>query len=90
MDNVTIAVEGNKLTLTIDLSEPGTVSASGKTTVIASTRGNTQIAPSRRASIAASTSTSTRSGPSDSDATEVGEQQTHEPHAGRPSRAPVL
>jgi hypothetical protein len=45
LDNVTIAVDGNKLTLTIDLSQPGSVSASGKTTVIASTRGNTQVAP---------------------------------------------
>jgi hypothetical protein len=45
MDNVTVAVEGSKLILTIDLSQPGSVSASGKTTVIASTRGNAQVAP---------------------------------------------
>jgi len=45
LDNVTVSVDGNKLTLTIDLSQPGSVSASGKTTVIASTRGNTQVAP---------------------------------------------
>jgi hypothetical protein len=45
MDNVIVAVEGNTLTLTIDLSKPGSVSASGKTTVIASTRGNTLVAP---------------------------------------------
>lgn len=45
MDNVLIAVEGAKLTLTIDLSQPGTPSASGKTQVIATTRGNTQVSP---------------------------------------------
>lgn len=41
--NVEAEVSGQKLTLTVDLSASGTPSASGKTLVIASTRGNAQV-----------------------------------------------
>jgi len=44
MDNVKIDVKEGKATITVDLKAKGRVSASGKTTVIASTRGNQQIA----------------------------------------------
>lgn len=36
-------VEGNKLTLVIDLDEEGTPSGSGKTLIVASTSGNASI-----------------------------------------------
>lgn len=39
MDNVTFKVSGNTLTITVDLSRPGTLSSTGKTMLIASTRG---------------------------------------------------
>jgi len=45
MDNIVVTVEGDKLTLVIDLSAPTTPSASGKTLVIASSRGNQEVAP---------------------------------------------
>jgi hypothetical protein len=43
--NVEIEVKGDKVTITVDLSGAGIPSASGKTLVIASTRGNAAIAP---------------------------------------------
>jgi len=43
--NVEIEVNGDKATITVDLSAAGIPSASGKTLVIASTRGNVPIAP---------------------------------------------
>ena len=43
MQNVTTKVTGSKLTITVDLKAKTTESASGKTLVIASTRGNTPI-----------------------------------------------
>lgn len=42
--NLTAEIEGDELILRIDLSIPGTVSASGKSSVIATTRGNIAIA----------------------------------------------
>lgn len=39
MDNVEMTVTGNKLVITVDLSKPGTLSSTGKTKLIASTRG---------------------------------------------------
>lgn len=47
MDNVQFTVKGDILTITVDLSKPGTPSASGKTMVIASTKGNKKIAPEK-------------------------------------------
>lgn len=44
MRNITQKLEGNILTLTIDLSKPGTASTSGKSNVIASTEGNVSVA----------------------------------------------
>ena len=41
--NVVAEVQGRKLVLTIDLDAPGAPSSSGKTVVIASTRGNAAI-----------------------------------------------
>jgi D-alanyl-D-alanine carboxypeptidase len=43
MENITIDRKGNILTITVDLSKTGTPSASGKTMVIASTKGNHKI-----------------------------------------------
>lgn len=45
MQNIDIKVEGDKLTLTIDLSKSFGNSKSGKTIIIASTQGNQQVAP---------------------------------------------
>jgi hypothetical protein len=44
-DNVAGRVDGTKLTLEIDLSAAGSPSASGKTTVLASSRGNQPVGP---------------------------------------------
>jgi len=41
--NIKAEVDGDELTLTIDLSAGGTRSKSGKSEVIASTRGNVQV-----------------------------------------------
>jgi hypothetical protein len=46
MKNVEMTVEGNILTIRVDLSKEFGPSASGKTTIIASTEGNVSI-PSR-------------------------------------------
>lgn len=43
MSNVDLKVTGKKLTITIDLAAKGVTSASGKSTVIASTRGNITV-----------------------------------------------
>lgn len=43
MKNVTMKVEGSKLMLEIDLSKSFGPSASGKTTIIASTEGNKAV-----------------------------------------------
>lgn len=43
MDNIKMTVENGKLTIVIDLNAPTTPSASGKTDVIASTRGNADV-----------------------------------------------
>ena len=42
-DNVAMRVDGNKLTITVDLSKDFGPSKSGKTNVIASTLGNVDI-----------------------------------------------
>jgi hypothetical protein len=46
MRNIEMKVSGNILTISIDLSKPGEVSASGKSFVIGSTEGNVS-APDR-------------------------------------------
>ena len=43
MKNITMAVKGNILTVTIDLSKRFGKSASGKTDIIATTAGNVEI-----------------------------------------------
>lgn len=43
MKNVEMRVEGNILTITVDLSKEFGPSASGKTTIIATTEGNVPI-----------------------------------------------
>ena len=43
MQNVTTKVTGDKLTITVNLKSKGTASKSGKTTVVASSRGNQPI-----------------------------------------------
>ena len=43
MKNVEMAIEGTTLTITVDLSKEFGPSASGKTTIIASTEGNVTI-----------------------------------------------
>lgn len=44
MQNVKMTVKGNKLTIEVDLDAPTTPSASQKTDVVATTRGNVPIA----------------------------------------------
>jgi hypothetical protein len=48
MDNVEMKVTGDKLVITVDLSRPGTASKTGKTKLIASTRGAEPIECNRR------------------------------------------
>ncbi len=43
MQNIEATVKDDKLTIVIDLSAPTTLSASGKSKVIATTRGNTLL-----------------------------------------------
>lgn len=43
MQNVKMEVKGNKLVVEIDLTAQGVKSASGKSTVIASTKGNVSV-----------------------------------------------
>lgn len=51
MDNVEMSVSGNKLTIVVDLSKPGTVSSTGKTKLLASTRGAQPVAYDKIAGI---------------------------------------
>ena len=44
MQNVSIVTEGTKVLIEIDTSKPTTPSSTGKTQVLASTRGNTAVA----------------------------------------------
>lgn len=44
MKNIQVAVKGNILTLTVDMSKTFGSSASGKSTIIASTEGNQKLA----------------------------------------------
>ncbi len=43
MNNMTMKVDGNILTITVDLSAPTTPSSSGKTDIIASSQGNVDV-----------------------------------------------
>ena len=43
MNNMTLSVTGNILTITVDLSAPTTPSSSGKTDIIASSQGNADV-----------------------------------------------
>jgi hypothetical protein len=43
MKNVQMSVEGHRLTITVDLSKEFGPSASGKTTIIASTEGSVSV-----------------------------------------------
>ena len=45
MQNVTMKVENNKLTIEVDLTKTFGPSKSGKTIIIASTQGNQTVAP---------------------------------------------
>jgi len=45
MKNVDIKIEGNTMTITVDLGKTFGPSKSGKTTVIATTEGNQPVAP---------------------------------------------
>lgn len=47
MDNVEMTVSGDKLTIVIDLSKKGTPSSTGKTMLIASTRGAAPVEAKR-------------------------------------------
>ncbi len=42
-ENINAHLQGHILTLEVDLNEAGTISRSGKSTVIATTRGNASI-----------------------------------------------
>lgn len=44
MDNVSYVVEGTKLIIEVDLSARGSVSSSGKTVRVASSKGNPEVA----------------------------------------------
>lgn len=43
MNNITMSTKGTILTITVDLSKTGKTSASGKSTIIASTEGNQSV-----------------------------------------------
>ncbi len=45
MVNVQYSIDGDILTITVDLSKTHGLSASGKTTTVASTKGNVQVQP---------------------------------------------
>lgn len=47
MDNVDMKIQGDKLTITVDLNAPGTRSSTGKTLLIASTRGAKDVVHKR-------------------------------------------
>ena len=42
-DNIKVNIDGDMLTITIRLPKTGTISASGKSEVLASTRGNIDV-----------------------------------------------
>ena len=44
MDNISFTAKDGKLTIIVDLKGKGKPSSSGKSTVLASTRGNVQVA----------------------------------------------
>lgn len=46
-ENVEVSVSGDKMTITVDISKEGTVSKSGKSKVIASTKGNKKVETER-------------------------------------------
>ena len=48
MENVAMKVDGDKLIVTIDLKPPGVVSGSGKTKLVATTRGAVSIDYAKR------------------------------------------
>ncbi len=52
VENVELKVSGDKLVITVDLSKPGSPSSSGKTLLIASTRGALRIDHPRNVSVA--------------------------------------
>lgn len=43
MDNIKMVVKGDTLTIEVNLSKPGRESGSGKSMVIATTRGNAEV-----------------------------------------------
>jgi hypothetical protein len=45
MQNVETKIEGTKLTIVVDLSKNLGPSKSGKTTIVASSKGNVEVAP---------------------------------------------
>ena len=45
MDNIDVKVTGNKMILTVDISKRFGLSKSGKTQIIASSKGNATVAP---------------------------------------------
>ena len=47
MKNVELSLDGNILTIRVDLSQTFGPSSSGKTTIIASTEGNVPVGPDR-------------------------------------------
>ena len=51
MKNIEIKVDGNIMTVKIDLSKSYGLSGSGKSTIIASTEGNVAVAPGTMAGI---------------------------------------
>jgi hypothetical protein len=53
MENIEMKVIGDKLVMTIDLSQVGKASSTGKTKLIASTRGATRVEYTKRPGITA-------------------------------------
>ena len=51
MKNVELSLDGNILTILVDLTQTFGPSSSGKTTIIASTEGNVAVGPSREEKI---------------------------------------
>jgi hypothetical protein len=53
LENVTLAVKGDVLTITVDLSRQGELSKTGKTRLVATTHGSVQVDyPKRRIAVA--------------------------------------
>ena len=53
MQNVEMKLVGDKLVLTVDLSQPGTLSSTGKSKLVASTRGAVPVAHPKLAGLKA-------------------------------------